>query len=63
MYTKQLNEFEINLLSKGLQYTPTPSSNKQELRKAIKEYTCKLRLADYLNNTDSDEDNENAQLD
>lgn len=59
--TKQLNESEIKLLSKGLKYTPTPSSNKQDLRKDIKEY--KLRLAEYFNNTESDEENENTQLD
>lgn len=63
MSTKQLNESEIKLLSKGLKYTPTPSSNKQELRKDIKEYTRKLRLAEYFNNTESDEENENTQLD
>lgn len=63
MSTKQLNESEIKLLSKGLKYTPTPCSNKQELRKDIKEYTRKLRLAEYFNNTESDEENENTQLD
>lgn len=46
-----------------MKYTPTPSSNKQDLRKDIKEHTRKLRLAEYFNDTESDEENENTQLD
>jgi hypothetical protein len=53
---RQLNEFEIQLLSKGLKYTPTTKGNKQELRKDIKEYTRRLRLAEFFHKEDSDDD-------
>ncbi|XP_062604091.1 uncharacterized protein LOC134265884, partial [Saccostrea cucullata] len=61
--SKQLNEWEIKLLSKGLKYTPTPNSNKQELKKDIKEYTRRLRLAEYFNTTESDESDSNEPED
>ena len=61
--SKQLNEWEIKLLSKGLKYTPIPNSNKQELKKDIKEYTRRLRLAEYFNTTESDESDSNEPED
>lgn len=47
---------------KRIEIHTNPSSNKQDLRKDIKEYPRKLRLAEYFNNTESDEENENTQL-
>ena len=52
---KQLTEFEIKLLSKGLKYTPAPNVNKQELKKDLKEYTRKLRLTEYFYDLDNNE--------
>lgn len=52
---KQLTEFEIKLLSKGLKCTPTPNDNKQELKTDLKEYTRKLRSTEYLYDPDNDE--------
>jgi hypothetical protein len=44
-----LNKTEINLLSKGLKYTPTPSMNNQQLRIDLKEYTRRLKLREFFN--------------
>lgn len=53
---RSLNEAEINLLSKGLKFTPTPNkSNPQDLTTDIKEYTRKLRLAEYFHSDDDEE--------
>ena len=46
--SKQFTKSEINLLSKGFKFTPTPRQNPQELAKDIKEYTRKLRLAEFF---------------
>ncbi|XP_061190029.1 uncharacterized protein LOC133197859 [Saccostrea echinata] len=61
--SRPLNAAEIKLLSKGLKFTPTPSdSNLQELSKDIKEYTRKLRLAEYFHNDDEDENTSEGDL-
>lgn len=45
------------LLSKGMKFSLTPyKSNNQELTKDIKEYTRKLRLAEYFYNEDTEKD-------
>lgn len=44
-----------NVLSKGLTFTPTPQNNKHELRTDIKEYTRKLRVAEYFYEEDDGE--------
>lgn len=55
--SRSLNECEIKLLSKGLKFTPTPNnSDIQELNKDIKAYTRRLRLAEYFQNDEDDED-------
>lgn len=47
------------LLSKGLKFSPTPYiSNNQELTKDIKEYSRKLRLAEYYYNKDTEKEEE-----
>lgn len=44
--SRSLNEAEINLLSKGLKFTPTPNeSNPQDLTTDIKEYTRKIKTS------------------
>lgn len=47
------------LLSKGLKFSPTPyNDNNQELTKDIKEYSRKLRLAEYSYNKDTEKEEE-----
>jgi hypothetical protein len=53
---KILTESEINLLSKGLKYTPTPTMNNQELRTDLKEYTRRLKLKEFFNEDDTEFD-------
>ncbi|XP_062571387.1 uncharacterized protein LOC134233429, partial [Saccostrea cucullata] len=61
--SRPLNAAEIKLLSKGLKFTPTPSnSNLQELSKDIKEYTRKLRLAEFFHKDDEDENTSESDL-
>lgn len=44
--SRPLNEAEINLLSTGLKFTPTPNdSNPQDLTTDIKEYTRKIKTS------------------
>ena len=46
---RKLNNTEINLLEKGLKFTPTPSNSKtQELTKDILEFIRKVRLVEYF---------------
>lgn len=57
--SRTLNQTEIMLLSKGLKFSPTPYiSNNQELTKDIKEYSRKLRLAEYNYNKDTEKEEE-----
>ena len=52
----QLNKTEIKLLEKGLKFTPTLSnSNTQELNKDILEFTRKVRLVEYFDGIDDDD--------
>lgn len=53
--SKYLTKCEIDLLSKSLKFTPTPHNNTQELAKDIKEYTRKLRLAEFFCEEDEEE--------
>ena len=43
-------------MSKGLKYAPTTKENKQELRKDIKEYTRRLKLAEFFHSEDGSDD-------
>ena len=54
--SRQLNKTEIKLLEKGLKFTPTLSnSNTQELNKDILEFTRKVRLVEYFDGIDDDD--------
>ena len=52
-----LNETEIKLLGKGLKFTPTPkNANTQELTKDISEFTRKVRLVEYFEGMEDDDE-------
>ena len=52
----ELNKTEITLLEKGLKFTPTlNNSNTQELNKDILEFTRKVRLVEYFDGTEDDD--------
>ena len=54
--SRELNKTEIKLLEKGLKFTPTPSnSNTQELNKDILEFTRKVRLVEYFDGIEDDD--------
>ena len=47
---------EINILAKGLKFTPTPDRpNKQELHEDVLEFTRKLRLIEYFEGTENND--------
>ena len=50
-----LNEHQINVLKKGLKFTPTPKRNVHELKRDIEQFTRKLRLVEFF----SEEENSN----
>ena len=53
MSSRNLNSAEVKLLQKGLKFTPTPShSNTQELNKDVLEFTRKVRLIEYFDDTE-----------
>ena len=57
MSQRQLKKTEIKLLEKGLKFTPTPrTSNIQELTKVISEFTRKVRLIEYFDDKDDDDE-------
>ena len=54
--SRELNKTEIKHLEKGLKFTPTPSnSNTQELNKDILEFTRKVRLVEYFDGIEDDD--------
>ena len=54
--SRELNKTEIKLLEKGLKFTPTPSnSNTQELNNDILEFTRKVRLVEYFDGIEDDD--------
>ena len=44
LFTVSLTPSQIQTLSKGLKFTPTPKRNLTEMEKDIKDFTRKLRL-------------------
>ena len=50
-----LTPSQIQILSKGLKFTPTPQRNLPEMEKDIKDFTRKLRLVEFFS--------ENPELD
>ena len=55
MSSVSLTPSQIQILRKGLQFTPTPQRNLPEMKKGIKDFTGTLRLADFFS--------ENPELD
>ena len=54
---RQLNKTEIKLLEKGLKFTPAPrTSNIQELTKDVSEFTRKVRLIEYFDDKEDDDE-------
>ena len=50
---------QINLLNRGLKFTPTPVTNNIELKKDLHEFTRKLRLLEF--HKDKEENNQNQE--
>ena len=52
-----MNKTEIKLLEKGLKFTPTPrNSNIQELSKDISEFTRKVRLVEFFDGCEDEDE-------
>ena len=60
-----MTERQINLLRRGLKFTPTPKPNTVELKSDIQEFSRKLRLIEffYSENLDSSKKQEKMFLD
>ena len=60
-----MTERQINVLRKGLKFTPTPKPNTAELKSDIQEFSRKLRLIEffYSENLDSSKKQEKMFLD
>ena len=48
MSSVSLTPSQIQILSKGLKFTPTPQRNLPEMEKDIKDFTRKLRLIEFF---------------
>ena len=48
LLSKLLTERQINLLRRGLKFTPAPKPNTVGLKSDIQEFTCKLRLNEFF---------------
>ena len=48
MSSVSLTPSQIQILSKGLKFTPTPQRNLPEMKKDIKDFTRKLRLVEFF---------------
>ena len=51
-----LSKSQINLLNKGLKFTPTPKRNIFELKKDIETFSRKLRLVEFFAETENFDD-------
>ena len=56
MSSRDLTTNEIKLLKKGLKFTPTQETNKNELRNDIQEFGRKLRLIEYYDSHQNETD-------
>ena len=54
--SRNLTACEIQLLSKGLKYTPTPQRNHHELKTYIKSYTRRLRRKEFFYKDECEEE-------
>lgn len=57
MSSIKLSQNQINILGKGLKFTPTPKRNIHELKKDTENFTRKLRLIDFFPDEEADDDN------
>lgn len=57
MSSKELTKNEIQLLKRGLKFTPTPRQNTTELKNDVQEFGRKLRLLEYFNGREQNSDN------
>ena len=53
-----MTERQINLLRRGLKFTPTPKPNTIELKSDIQEFTRKLRLIEFFHSENLDNSQE-----
>lgn len=53
---RNLSDIEIRLLNRGLKFTPTPKRNTTDLIKDTEEFCNKLRLREYFENDEINED-------
>ena len=51
LFSVSLTPSQIQILSKGLKFTPTPQRNLPEMEKDIKDFTRKLRLEKFVRRT------------
>ena len=56
---KTLSRYQINILSRGLKFTPTPKRDNIHLKSDIQSYTRKLRLLEFFHNTSKNTEKEN----
>ena len=56
-----MTERQINLLRRGLKFTPTPKPNTIELKSDIQEFTRKLRLIKFFHSENLDNSQETRQ--
>ena len=47
---KTLSRYQVNILLRGLKFTPTPKRNIIQLKSDIHNYTQKLRLTEFFHN-------------
>ena len=57
MSSIQLSQDQINILGKGLKFTPTPKRNVHELKKDTENFTRKLRLIEFFADEEANDDN------
>ena len=55
---RELDESEIELLKKGLKFTPTPPVNHQELAEDIQTFCRKVRLVEFFADKNKNDDDE-----
>ncbi|XP_028402123.1 uncharacterized protein LOC114525116 [Dendronephthya gigantea] len=60
MSSRELSNEEINLLERGLKFTPTPKQNRSELKTDIQEFTRRMRLLEFFNNQRPNEDTDKS---
>ena len=57
---KLLSQQHVNVLCRGLKFTPTPLPNKIELKNYAPQFSSKLRLLEFFYNEDESEEEESS---